>query len=135
MHQIELDGFGAAQALDHADGDRKEAEIGRDEALGISRAGSVGMPNVPVKILKPMTTISGAMARIGNGLAGDDPGHQRAVDRLVVDDERRQGRCRAALPMRKPKPVAEKVTQAWKSRLRGLLGATSMVEFQSSVST
>ena len=56
-HQVELQRIGRAQALDHPDGHREEAQIHRDDRLGQQSPLSPRLPST--------TTTIGAMARIG----------------------------------------------------------------------
>ncbi len=77
-HEVELDALGRAEALDHADDDREEAEIGRDQRLGDQPGDANGVEH------------DDDHRRDGedrHGLAGDDPRHQRAVHGVVVNDE------------------------------------------------
>ena len=111
-HQVEMDRIGRAQALHHADRDREEGEIGRDQRLGDEAAESVGSCIWPVKRLKATTTRSarwrgsGSSARRSPTASGCGRGsaHGRC---------RRRAGCRAACRRRSRRSVEESVTQAW----------------------
>ena len=102
-HQIEMDRLGRAQALHHADGDREEGQVGRDQRLRRCSAGD------RVHLAASTTMTIGAIARMG--IVCEEITHGiRLRSRLftwtmptasrmpssVPDDEAEQGRGRAS---------------------------------------
>ena len=85
--EIELQRLGRAQALDHADGDREEAEIGGDHRLRRDAA--------DVELVEDDDDHR-RQRDDRHRLRGDDPRHQRAFEQGLRDDQHRQRRRRAA---------------------------------------
>ena len=95
-HQVELEHFGAAQALHHAHRHREETEVGRDHRLGDElrriavQVQQVGDDIVPGQHIVDEDHHHWRHREDRHGLAGDDPRHQRAARGMVVDNEHRQ---------------------------------------------
>ena len=76
-HQVEIDRLGRAQPLHHADGDRKERQIGRDQRLR-DQPGHADRGEHDDDHRRDRQD--------RDRLRGDDPRHQAAVERDDVDD-------------------------------------------------
>ena len=77
-HEVELQRIGRAEALDHADGHRKEREIGRDRGLRRD-SGDVELVEDDDDHRRERDD--------RHGLRGDDPRHHRALEPAHGDDE------------------------------------------------
>ena len=112
-HEVEMERVGRAQALHHADGDREERQVGRDQRLGDEAAEIGGQVHLAGEQVEGDHDEDRRQRQDGDGLRGDRPTASGCGRGSSHGRCRRRAGCRAACRRRSRRSVEESVTQAW----------------------